>query len=1294
MTNRWTVLVTASLASLLAISAPSPLARADIFQWEYVNPADPSQGKQQSMMLAPDGAGVSAIPGANLSNRNLTKAYLYYKNLAPYSEYDLDGNLIDFHVADLSGVNLSQADLTGMVGAAANLTNADLSQANLTSATFFDVSAVEYGINYSDFTGANLSQANLTNAIFYGAILTGANLSGAEVRGTRFVRYNDSGEITAAQLYSTASYQAHDLTGIYLQNQSLVGINLAGQNLTNARFLGGNLSGANFSQAMLANASFSDAADLTGADFSQANLTNVSFAGYESCGEVTCVPYPGADLSYANLSGADTRGAEFYLAFLAGGNYDNTIWPGGGVGGLDLTSGASLVVRDYDGNPANGPAPIFVYQHAAMDSTGLLRLEFDADQWDSTISFDPGIPVALGGTLELTFAADVNLATQIGRTIDLFDWTGVTPTGAFTISSPYTWDLSQLYTTGEVTLTAVSGLVPGDFNQDGIVDAADYTVWRDGLGSIYAQADYAVWKAHFGETSGSGSAGASPSHAAVPEPNGLALVVLGLPLILWRNTRQRGGSHPLHRRLQFEPLEDRRLLAAFMVGNLNDAGAGSLRQAILDANGMAGADTIEFESVAGTIALTSGEIEITEAVAIDGPGDDVLTIDAGENSRILNITGLTGDVALTGLTLTGGRTTGENVDFYDSTFNGGAIRSLTTGNLTITNCTVSGNSTAGYVAAGGGVYASGDVTLTNSTLSGNHTTGYGALGGGIYTYGNVTLTNSAVSGNSTAGKYAAGGGISTYGAVTLTDSTVSGNQTLGESANGGGVNSFGDVTLNQSAVEGNHTEGINGSGGGIGSQGDVILTNSTVSGNHTLGLTAVGGGIFNFGNVTLSASAVSGNHTEGEGASGGGIRANSSITLLNSTVSGNYTTGLGATGGGVWAGDNVTLTSSIASGNHTGGDYAWGGGSFCYGNLTLTSSTISGNHTAGIFATGAGAFLSQYSALTMTNSILAGNTVVDGGRPDLHMIGSVPPTLHFSLVGNNFGALLLVPAPLGSPDANGNLIGTADNPIDPMLKPLADNGGPTLPDGSKILTQAPLPGSPAINAGDPAAMAGVGGVPFYDQRGTPWSRVGGGRIDIGAVESQSNPLPGDYNFSGVVDAADYTVFRDTLGSTIDLRADGSGNGSVGPEDYGVWKMHFGETLPPGAGSGSLASTAAEFVAPSVERVASGRVASDQVFLASDGDGGRFAGARHFALDAHGWPTIHLRRGASYVVHAISAAAARQDHALLAWVASATRAVPDDGSSDLYCRSTRSPSENLPDCGLGALDAAFGLSNGQ
>ena len=63
-------------AALFPLVAFAATAQADIFQWEYINPADPSQGKQQSTTLAPDGAGVDAVPGADLSDRNLTMAYL------------------------------------------------------------------------------------------------------------------------------------------------------------------------------------------------------------------------------------------------------------------------------------------------------------------------------------------------------------------------------------------------------------------------------------------------------------------------------------------------------------------------------------------------------------------------------------------------------------------------------------------------------------------------------------------------------------------------------------------------------------------------------------------------------------------------------------------------------------------------------------------------------------------------------------------------------------------------------------------------------------------------------------------------------------------------------------------------------------------------------------------------------------------------------------------------------------------------------------------------------------------
>ena len=63
--------------------------------------------------------------------------------------------------------------------------------------------------------------------------------------------------------------------------------------------------------------------------------------------------------------------------------------------------------------------------------------------------------------------------------------------------------------------------------------------------------------------------------------------------------------------------------APFTVSNLNDAGPGSLRQAIEDANGLAGADTIGFQAgLTGTITLTTGQLEITDSVDIQGPGRD------------------------------------------------------------------------------------------------------------------------------------------------------------------------------------------------------------------------------------------------------------------------------------------------------------------------------------------------------------------------------------------------------------------------------------------------------------------------------------------------------------------------------------------------------------------------------------------------------------------------------------------------------------------------------------------------
>jgi len=77
------------------------------------------------------------------------------------------------------------------------------------------------------------------------------------------------------------------------------------------------------------------------------------------------------------------------------------------------------------------------------------------DAWTSPMGFSPGVNPALNGMLDLEFAADISPGVQVGHYFQLFDWTGVQPTGSFTIVSPYEWGLSDLYTDGKVILYAV-----------------------------------------------------------------------------------------------------------------------------------------------------------------------------------------------------------------------------------------------------------------------------------------------------------------------------------------------------------------------------------------------------------------------------------------------------------------------------------------------------------------------------------------------------------------------------------------------------------------------------------------------------------------------------------------------------------------------------------------------------------------------------------------------------------------------------------------------------------------------
>ena len=76
-----------------------------------------------------------------------------------------------------------------------------------------------------------------------------------------------------------------------------------------------------------------------------------------------------------------------------------------------------------------------------------------------------------------------------------------------------------------VTLSSFLTNVPGDYNNDGIVDTSDYVTWRKGLGTTYTNNDYDVWRAHYGSVNGSGSG--NSAFAVTPEPAALVLLSVG-----------------------------------------------------------------------------------------------------------------------------------------------------------------------------------------------------------------------------------------------------------------------------------------------------------------------------------------------------------------------------------------------------------------------------------------------------------------------------------------------------------------------------------------------------------------------------------------------------------------------------------------------------------------------------------------------------------------------------------------------------------------------------------------------
>jgi hypothetical protein len=346
-----------------------------------------------------------------------------------------------------------------------------------------------------------------------------------------------------------------------------------------------------------------------------------------------------------------------------------------------------------------------------------------------------------------------------------------------------------------------------------------------------------------------------------------------------------------------------------------------------------------------------------------------------------------------------------------------------------------------------------------------------------------------------------GGGVKTVVTVSSTSAVVTlSNLTIrnGSAYGGAGIANFGILTIHNSALSGNRAV----FGGGISNAGSATINNSTISGNsaqssphclyHQL-CGAFGGGIYNSNSATLtiSSSTVRNNSAGARAGScfsggycysdGGGIFNQGTMIMSNTTVADNTaswtpygTYGLGH-GGGIFNSGTATISNCTLFAN----DATSGGGIFNSGTATTSNCTLSGNNAF----SGVGISNNSGASMALQNSILDHN----------FLPGSVPQSQNCSGTMNSLGYNL-------SSDGTCSFNSPGDlNNHDPLLGPLQNNGGPTQ-------TMALLPGSPAIDGGNPAGCTdGLGNPLKTDQRGMPRpDKEDTGGCDMGAYESQND----------------------------------------------------------------------------------------------------------------------------------------------------------------------------------------------
>lgn len=574
----------------------------------------------------------------------------------------------------------------------------------------------------------------------------------------------------------------------------------------------------------------------------------------------------------------------------------------------------------------------------------------------------------------------------------------------------------------------------------------------------------------------------------------------------------------------------------------------TLRAAIMEANALAGADTITLLGTTYALSITgTGENSAAKGdLDVTGGGD--LTIQGASPTSTRILAGGGGFTSSQGIDRVFHFIGKNNVTISNVSIENGYVTGAKGGGggifneaawVTLANCQLVGNITEWSDSAksggqGGGVYnaAGAKMTINNCTFKSNKantstSSSENAFNGGgaIYNGGEMLVSNSVIDTN-TSSRFGAGV-LNNMGTLSITTTIISGNTgpaidssgfggASGAGGGGGIANFSGQVTLRDSRVSGNKSM----EGGGIynypagPTQARVIIISSDITANRA---DMWGGGVSNWDRMNVFYSSVTGNVV---GASGGQFGFNGTfmgegggfsnmgigdLLIQHSTISGNS---VARAGGGVFNGSKVRLvhvtlrnnkaaSGPLCTGNGGGGGFGGGGfgggfggsftgcsGSYVFGNELFNSSSASSSNK--------GIILERTiigGGASPAGNCFAGDSDTNGFQPALTRL--IPFTATSNGYNIDSGNTCALPTAAGTTDK----VST-----DPGIAPLADFGqGATLPGGGKVpqLLHMPNAGSsPAINA-IPNNLCPKPGV---DQRLYIRPDVAGAKCDIGAVE--------------------------------------------------------------------------------------------------------------------------------------------------------------------------------------------------